>query len=155
METTNLSRSWLCSSARSCESDPLIISVVFRAYQLCISRHASVPSFTHVHVLVGLHPVIIRTLVLFLGTHRIKRTCCTCGLFCRELRVIRKLHHCRASTGIDCRFRAFVIDRIANWLFESRESVELCCSTTILPGRNNVPMSARRSLQYSFSNCIS
>ena len=29
------------------------------------------------------------------------------------------------------------------------ESVELCCSVTILPGRNNVPVSARRSLQYS------
>ena len=30
---------------------------------------------------VGLHPVIICTLVLSPGTHRVERTCCDCGLF--------------------------------------------------------------------------
>ena len=72
METTNSSRSWLCLLALSCQSDPLIISTVLRSpsRSSCYRR---------------LHPVMICALVLFLGTHRVERTCCNSGVFSREL----------------------------------------------------------------------
>ena len=44
------------------------------------------------------------------------------------------------------------ISLLQDWL---GEDVELCYSIPILSGKNNVRVSARRSLQYSVSHCVS
>ena len=70
---------------------PLGKPSVLNSHHHIWSHYLELPSTT---LFVGLHPVIICALVLFLGTHRVERTSCTCGLF-----------------------RFLVIDRIASWLF--------------------------------------
>ena len=116
-----------CTCQRSCKSDPLIISAVFCAYRLVYQSPCLCSRFHHVHALVSVATVngrhcwgcfrrLIRfhnvyvivfpfTCVFPLGTHRVERTCCDCGLW-------RKLHHCWASSRTDCRFRVLDIDPI-------------------------------------------
>ena len=97
--TGDSSGSWLCLSAWSCMSDPLIFAVVFCAYRLCISRHASAPApwscsrrrrhfqwptLLRLFQKADSFPQRLRLLsfplpvFLLLGTHRVERTCCDC-----------------------------------------------------------------------------
>ena len=76
--------------------------------------------FHHVHVLAGLRPVIIR-LYCFWVPVVLRELVAIVVCFAQNFKSLASSHRCRASTGIDCRFRVLVIDRIANWLFESRD----------------------------------
>ena len=161
------SGSWLCLSAWSCKSDPLIIPVVtvFCAYRLCISRHASASALTMFMFSsaspLSMGPTLLRLfqkeeVVLFRQRPRVCLSVFLCFYPCLYQyvcdRSVLRDRWSKSRTGV-C-------------LWHSPASSRICCVcrwilwlTRVVPSRScpegTMYRCLWRSLQYSFSHCIS
>ena len=148
--------------------ESLIISVVsvFYAYRLCVSRHDSAS-------------VLIRSCCRRLASCHHLRSCTFSwypsywenllqlwSVLLENFEVFASFITVERPTGLTVGFEFWsliesstdssnpelFISLLQDWL---GEGVELCSSITIFSGKNNVRVSARRSLQYSISHCVS
>ena len=147
-------------------------SEVFCAYRLCISRHASASGLTHSMFSSTSQPTMANT-VEAVSEGWFVSTTSTCLPFPLLVSLLLPLPVFLWSTcppwsmaeithrGVSVTFSCSISNLLCfslNPLIDSwtlhqgwlGKCVKLCWSITILSGRNNVPVSARRSLQYSF-----